>query len=574
MVNHRWMKLVGYGALVLGMATLAPSETVMGAAANGGPVQPLGPTAITVGGGWRAFSWGAGAPVTAPDSPFTFSHSSSVVVTVVDVACVGDEFTIVSQGVPLAYSTKVTQDPECNDPSPTLDPAVALDRVEYSRAVFLLSAGTHSLDVQITTNMSGTRTAHIRVDTGSCEGSAGAGAQAANPNRGRAGRVGPMATALTVGGGWVPFQWGAGLPACAEDGPYTFSHTDSVKVTVVDTVCRGNRFRVLEGTTLVEYTSLVGVAFCPDAADTEDPDTALAAGTYSKGTFTLPAEAHALAIQAIANPHGAGLGFIRVDAQPANPCTFGSGRSSSAGRGNVGQGAVTINGGWAPFVWGTGAPACSTDGPFTFTSTAQVDVKVTTAGCRGAALKVYSQSGGTLLQTTPGRGRGPCPAPGDTTTADTAFADASYSHAAFTLPAGTHALAIEATANPFGGGSGFLRVDGPTGTVGGKNLTITTGNPDLRWDAGTAQTAYYIVRAPITPPAAAELLGPVGPAEVSYDDATVPAGTFNCYLVAPLDGNSTLGLGDLLCAFDGLSAGSIIPGAFTLGLNQSPTATL
>lgn len=384
--------------------------------------------------------------------------------------------------------------------------------------------------------------------------------------------MGPFATALTVGGGWVPFTWGAGLPACAEEGPHTFSHTESVKVTVVDAACRGDRFRLLEAAGVVGYTSLVAPAFCPDAGDTEDPDVALAAGTYSSGAFTLPAGAHSLNIQTIANPHGAGLGFIRVDAAPANPCTFGTGAAVNR-RANTAQSALTINGGWTAFTWGTGVPACSPEGPFTFTATAQVDVKVTTVGCRGAALKVYSQAGA-LLQTTPTVPIGPCPGPGDTTVADTAFADAGYSHAAFTLPAGTHALAIEATPNLFGGGTGSIRVDGDAGTVGGKNLTITTGNPDLRWDGGTAQVGYYVVRAPITPPNPVQLLGPIGPTETSYNDATVLPSTLNCYLVAPVSATSTLGLSDLLCAFDGLAAGTAIPGGFTLGLNQSSTATL
>lgn len=524
-----------------------------------------------MGGGWRAFTWGAGAPVLTPDGPFTFSHPSPVVVTVVDVACVGDEFRLSEQGVTVGFSSNVVPDPECNDPDPTLDPVVALDRGEYSRAVFQLPAGAHALNVQVTTNMPGTRTAHIRVDAGAC-GSGPAVARSgavhtANLGKlGRADRQAPLATALTVGGGWTPFLWGAGVPACAEDGPYTFSFSDSVKVTVVDTSCRGDRFRLAEGTAVLGYTSLVPMGFCPDPGDTEDPDVALAGGAYSAGAFTLPAGAHALSIQAIANPHGAGAGYVRVDAAPANPCTFGTAT-------NIPAVAIPVNGGWSSFTWGSGAPACSASGPFTFAGAGTLDVKVTTIGCRGAALKVYNQTGA-LVQTTSTVPVAPCPAPGDTTTADVAFADPAYSHAAFTLPAGPHQLSIEATPNPLGGGGGFIRVDGLAGVPGGKNLKITTGAPDLTWDTGTAQVAYYILRAPISPSGPIVLLGPEAPAVTSFDDATVPPGTFNCYIVAPVDSVGLLGLSDLLCAQSGFAGGSAMPGGFTLGLNQTATATL
>ncbi len=111
-----------------------------------------------------------------------------------------------------------------------------------------------------------------------------------------------------------------------------------------------------------------------------------------------------------------------------------------------------------------------------------------------------------------------------------------------------------------------------TGSVGGKNLRITTGSIDLGWDAGSVQTGYTLLRYN-TSTAATDLIALAAPA-TAYSDAAAANGVVYCYVLAATGPSGLLGLSDLLCAMAGQQSGAVIPGAFTLALNQTATATL
>lgn len=110
------------------------------------------------------------------------------------------------------------------------------------------------------------------------------------------------------------------------------------------------------------------------------------------------------------------------------------------------------------------------------------------------------------------------------------------------------------------------------GVVGGKNLTISTGSIDLKWDGGTAQTGYILLKYN-TATAFAELL-PIAGAATSYSDAAAANGIIYCYVLAPLNGPTVLGLSDMECAMAGVKAGTVIPPGFSLKLGGTASATM
>jgi len=109
------------------------------------------------------------------------------------------------------------------------------------------------------------------------------------------------------------------------------------------------------------------------------------------------------------------------------------------------------------------------------------------------------------------------------------------------------------------------------GTIGGKNLKITTNSIDLAWDGGTAQIGYTLLEYN-TATSSGTLIHLPG-AATSYS-ATVTNGVIYCYVLAPLDAIGILGLSDLLCAMAGQEAGAAIPRDFTLSLGGTSTATM
>ncbi len=119
------------------------------------------------------------------------------------------------------------------------------------------------------------------------------------------------ATGVTPGDGWHFFSFG-GVGTFAPQGPFTYSSTTITKITVTDAFCKGDEFRVYDGTTALGDTSVV--ATDPSCAGTGDPDAALADPTYSHGVFFVMAGSHSINIQATESPFGAGGAYVRVDA--------------------------------------------------------------------------------------------------------------------------------------------------------------------------------------------------------------------------------------------------------------------
>jgi hypothetical protein len=101
-------------------------------------------TAVTVGSGWHGFvAFGPGVPSA---SPFTFTSTAPVLVTVTDVFCVGDRYTI-SDGSTTLGTTSVPLPFDCNYANFTGDPDTALADPNYSHGRFAVRAGAHSIGI-------------------------------------------------------------------------------------------------------------------------------------------------------------------------------------------------------------------------------------------------------------------------------------------------------------------------------------------------------------------------------------------------------------------------------------------
>jgi hypothetical protein len=117
---------------------------------------------------------------------------------------------------------------------------------------------------------------------------------------------------VPVGGGWQSFTWSGCGNVLTTNGPFTFTNSSPVVLTVVDAFCRGDQFRVLDNGLLVGVTSLV----TPDltcANQIGDPDAALADPTYSRGTFKIQPGSHSINFQLVQNPFCTGSAFFRLD---------------------------------------------------------------------------------------------------------------------------------------------------------------------------------------------------------------------------------------------------------------------
>jgi len=101
-------------------------------------------TAVTVDSGWHGFvAFGPGVPSA---SPFTFTSTSPVLVTVTDVFCLGDRYTV-SDGSTTLGTTSVPLPFDCNYPNFTGDPDTALADPNYSHGRFAVAAGAHSIGI-------------------------------------------------------------------------------------------------------------------------------------------------------------------------------------------------------------------------------------------------------------------------------------------------------------------------------------------------------------------------------------------------------------------------------------------
>jgi uncharacterized repeat protein (TIGR01451 family) len=115
--------------------------------------------------------------------------------------------------------------------------------------------------------------------------------------------------------------------------------------------------------------------------------------------------------------------------------------------------------------------------------------------------------------------------------------------------------------------------------VGGRGFGITAepeGGATLTWIAGTLQTGYRLFRSSGGTVTALPAPGATLPRNAgSFTDPAPVAGQLNCYLLVPVGpGGTALGLSDVVCIVPGTRSGTVIPGHFTLRLNQGPIASM
>ena len=99
--------------------------------------------AVTVGSGWQLFFWDATPhPSAVTDNPFTFTLTAPGYVAVVDAGFDGDQFQVFD-GTTLLGDTTVPLD----DGQYAGDATTAWANSAFSRRIFPLSAGAHSINV-------------------------------------------------------------------------------------------------------------------------------------------------------------------------------------------------------------------------------------------------------------------------------------------------------------------------------------------------------------------------------------------------------------------------------------------
>lgn len=134
----------------------------------------------------------------------------------------------------------------------------------------------------------------------------------ANTLSGAAARAADTDVPVAVDGTWVPFQV---LEAGTRSVVHTFRSRGPVLVTVVDYLCRGDRYQVFDGARSLGRTSRPSPA--DDCADfTDSPDAALGDPDFSRGTFAVGKGRHALQLLALASPYGAATSAFRLEPAP------------------------------------------------------------------------------------------------------------------------------------------------------------------------------------------------------------------------------------------------------------------
>jgi PEP-CTERM motif-containing protein len=94
--------------------------------------------------------------------------------------------------------------------------------------------------------------------------------------------------------------------------------------------------------------------------------------------------------------------------------------------------------------------------PWTFTSATPVHVTLTDAFLTGDTFTLFDNN--VNLGTTPSVPTGANTGAQDVTNPDVTSASPQWSHAVFTLPAGSHSLTIQSANSPFGAGAAFFEV--------------------------------------------------------------------------------------------------------------------
>ena len=125
---------------------------------------------------------------------------------------------------------------------------------------------------------------------------------------------------------WTLFTWFGGDNTTVDGSPFPVSGAGPVVMSVTDIACKGDTFRLSEGTTLGTTSTVPEAASCssPNPGDTNDPATAFNDPTYSHGTFALTAGSHSIDIVAANSPFGQGGAYYSVDPMTTAHCTGGA----------------------------------------------------------------------------------------------------------------------------------------------------------------------------------------------------------------------------------------------------------
>ena len=128
----------------------------------------------------------------------------------------------------------------------------------------------------------------------------------------------PMATALTIDGGWTFFNDCAIGTACP-DGPFTFSiASGGACVSVTDLFLKSDEYTVADNGLPLGSTS-AGVP--DDSVSQTDPDLAFADANYSSGTFVVGSGSHSIDVTRNAGLPGLAAAYIRVDSPGTAYCS-------------------------------------------------------------------------------------------------------------------------------------------------------------------------------------------------------------------------------------------------------------
>ena len=132
---------------------------------------------ITVGGNWFEFQFGAagsfagscivgctpssgGNSTFAGNPPWTFTlGTGGGTLTVTDAFSIGDSFNVFDFGAPIGITPTVAAQGNCGD-----NPVPCLANPAVSHAVFILSAGAHSITIQVRDSPFGAGAAYFRAD--------------------------------------------------------------------------------------------------------------------------------------------------------------------------------------------------------------------------------------------------------------------------------------------------------------------------------------------------------------------------------------------------------------------------
>lgn len=109
---------------------------------NGVAAQPGNDPTLTIGGGWQPFNWNVSNSPTNSDGAFTFTAASPVRLDVTDAYIDGDRFQVLDFGVFLGLTSVPT-----DDGSWTNNPDAAFADLRWSSGMFLLEAGSHSIEL-------------------------------------------------------------------------------------------------------------------------------------------------------------------------------------------------------------------------------------------------------------------------------------------------------------------------------------------------------------------------------------------------------------------------------------------